>query len=173
MMRVIVSNANSLLYTDNGASGFWQWNRGDWSQIAATDPSSVVASGTYAYAKMADGLYEWNGYTWKRINTVNPTTMVASTSGLYADFAGTRTLSLERTLHGQKLMHPIQPTWWRLDPVCMRTSQDSDSTYWNGTAWTKINALHPTNMVASASILYADFAELRTLSMERQYMDKN
>ena len=31
MMRAVVQNANSLLYTDNGISGFWQWNRGDWS----------------------------------------------------------------------------------------------------------------------------------------------
>jgi FtsP/CotA-like multicopper oxidase with cupredoxin domain len=161
MMRVIVSNANSLLYTDNGTSGFWEWNRGDWSQIAATDPSSVVASGTHAYAKMADGLYEWNGYTWRRIDTINPTSMVASTSGLYADFAGSG------------LYYWNGSTWTKINsnhPASMVASASGlyadfaavglGLYYWNGSAWTKINSNHPFNMVASGSNLYANFTLL-------------
>ncbi len=160
MMRAVVQNADSLLYTDNGtAGGFWEWNRGDWTQIATTDPTSVVASGTHAYAKMTDGLYEWNGYAWKKIST-NPTTMVASTAGLYAYHSG----------HG--IYYWNGSTWTQIHTAAVAavtnmvasgsglyadfTGANSGLYYWNGTAWSRINAAHPTSMVASGSGLYAD-----------------
>ena len=156
MMRVIVSNANSLLYTDNGTSGFWEWNRGDWSQISATDPSSVVVSGTHAYATMANGLYEWNGYTWTRITPLVPTNMVASASGLYANFTG----------YG--LYNWNGSTWTRINTVLANSMVASASGLfanftgyglynWNGSTWTRINTVLPFNMVASGSNLYANF----------------
>ncbi len=161
MMRTIIYNTNSVLYTDNGTSGFWQWNRGDWSQIAATDPSSVAAYGTHAYAKMADGLYEWNSYTWKRINTVNPTTMLASESGLYADFAGTGASA--------GLFHWKGTAWTKIHASHPSNMAASGSNLyvtftgwglyrWNGSVWKKIHSTVPATMVASTSGLYADFA---------------
>ena len=40
MMRPIVLNDNSILYTLN-SDGFWQWNRGEWNQITNINPTST------------------------------------------------------------------------------------------------------------------------------------
>jgi FtsP/CotA-like multicopper oxidase with cupredoxin domain len=171
MMRVIVSNANSLLYTDNGASGFWQWNRGDWNQIATADPTSVVASGTFAYASMTNGLYEWNGYDWRKISNSIPTGMVASASGLYANFTNLG------------LYHWNRSTWKKISSVLSSTMKATDSgvfaTFsglglykWNGTVWTKLTNLIPTSMEAGDSGLFATFTNLGLYSWNGTFWSK-
>ncbi len=130
MMRPLVLNANSLLYTDNDANGFNQWSRGQWKQIMALNPSAVTASGTYSYASVTgsttanNGLWQWNGYNLTKINGTIPDKMVASGSKLYADFSGYGLYE------------------------------------WNGATWKKISDNHPASMVASEKGLYCAFTGL-------------
>ncbi|MBE0584331.1 MAG: multicopper oxidase domain-containing protein [Desulfofustis sp.] len=157
MMRVIVLNANQLVYSLNAGNGFWQWNRGEWDQIAALDPIEVVSHGTYAYAKYADGLWEWDGYKWTKITSLVPEKMVASSSGLYASFTDYGLYKWNRN------------AWTKINnklPTDMVASGDglyaSFTEYglyqWNGT-WVKLNSKLPIDgsMVASENGLYANF----------------
>ncbi len=146
-----------LLYTDEGTNGFRQWNKGAWTQIAATDPSSIVASGTHAYVKMANGLYEWNGSAWTKIHSAIPTNMVASTSGLYADFTGFGLYHWNST--SWKKIHSLHPSNLVASGSDLYVTFTNFGLYrWNGSKWAKLDTAIPIAMVASTSGLYADFA---------------
>ena len=156
MMRPIVLNANSLLYTDNDASGFNQWSRGTWKQLSTVNPTAIVASGTNTYAASATGLWQWNGYNLRNIGS-SPNMMVASGSDLYADY----TDGLWKWNGG---------TWKKLSatrPAKMVASGsdlyiDYPSGLWklNGTTWTLLSSTRPTSvpMAADGPNLYVDYA---------------
>ncbi|KAB2888962.1 MAG: multicopper oxidase domain-containing protein [Desulfobulbaceae bacterium] len=168
MMRPIVLNANSLLYTDNEADGFWQWNRGVWKQIspAPAIPGSpanaeqIVASGTKAYGDFgAGGLWEWNGYNWRKINSVNPDKMITSGAFLYVSFPG---YGLYRWNGGSWYKMPVFGTSLPTnlaasDSILYATFSGNGLFSWNGTSWTKLNAAIPNSMVAQGSLLYVAF----------------
>ncbi len=157
MMRPIILNADSLLYTDNDAAGFWQWSRGDWSLIANINPINIVASGSNSYATDANGLWEWNGYNWRNINSLAPTNMVASGSMLYANFTGFGLYKWDGS------------TWTLLNTVLSDSMVASGSVLyanftgfglykWDGSTWILLNTILPdNNMVASGSALYVNF----------------
>lgn len=156
MMRPIVLNANQLLYTDNNAQGFWQWNRGDWSQISTANPTNVLSSGTYAYATTSNGLWQWNGYNWRRMSSLSPVKMVAKGAELYVEFAGAG------------IYHWNGASWTRissLSPANMAVSEfglfatlnNALYSYANG-GWTRIHTKSPAAIEVSDNALYANFA---------------
>ncbi len=158
MMRPLVLNADSLLYTLNGANGLWQWSRGDWSQITTAQPTNIISSGTFAYGTITgNGLWEWNGYTWKQITAITPTEMAVSESVLYVTFSG----------YG--LYQWKNNTWTRLSSLLPTNLVASCGNYlyanfagygvyqWNGTAWIRLSSLLPSHMVASGANLFANF----------------
>jgi hypothetical protein len=171
MMRVIVQNVSSLLYTLNPTQGFWQWNRGDWKQIATSDPTSIVTSGTFTFADYStDGLWQWNGYDWRQISTLDPVKMVAGKAGeVYVYF------------DGQGLFQWSNNTWTKLRDADFVVNNMVASEYglfvhfdgqgiyrWDGVTLKKINLREPVSMIATSDAFYA---ELTGLSGLRQWKD--
>lgn len=156
MMRVLVLNQNQLVYTDNDTGGFWQWNRGDWSQISGTDPDSYVTSGTHAFVGTTSGVYSWNGYNWAKITGRVPGKMVAFGPNLYAEFSPGGLFRWDGT------------DWTRLTtslPSSMAVSElgffgaFSSGTYkLNTTGWQRLTTRVPTSLAASETMLLADFS---------------
>jgi FtsP/CotA-like multicopper oxidase with cupredoxin domain len=159
-MRPVVLNADQLLYVANTADGIWQWDMGTWSKILATDPTSMVASGSLLYADFggALGLQKWNGSSWSKLMSTSPLKMVASDSLLYADFGGALGLQKWNGSSWSKLMSTSP-----LKMVASGSLLYADFggalglQKWNGSSWSKLAPTSPTSMVASGSLLYADF----------------
>lgn len=158
MMRPIILNANSLLYTLNGANGLWQWDLGKWSQITPTqlDANSIVTSGSYAFAKQTvapnAGTWQWDGYTWKKISTNIPTAMTAANSTLYASF-GTAGLYQWKSNTWTKINSAI-PTSMVASDSGLYANLSGGLYFWNGRSWFRISGTNAASMVASGSSLY-------------------
>jgi len=159
MMRPLVLNANSLLYTLNGANGFWQWDMGTWKQITTSQPTSIVTSGSYAWANIGgQSTYEWNGYTWRKISSNASSVMVASDSVLYATFP-------------QGVYQWRYNTWTKISSnVATKMAASGPNLYANfatglyqyssiDKTWQKINSTAASSMVAAGSDLYVTWPQ--------------
>ncbi len=160
MMRPIVLNANSLLYTLNN-NGFWQWNRGDWRQITNMSPLDMVVSGTFAYADYgANGIWQWNGYDWRQIDPKDPDQIIASEAGLFAYFAGLGTYQWKNN-SWTKIRHSssILADWVASEAGLYAYFDGKGVSQWDGTTWTKITNKIPVSMTASSDSLFAQFTD--------------
>jgi FtsP/CotA-like multicopper oxidase with cupredoxin domain len=156
LMRPIVLNVDQLLYAVLGSS-LWQWDMGSWTQINATVPANMVASGSNLYATYTGaGVYQWNGATWTQLNATVPTNMVASGTNLYATFAGAGVYLWNGATWTQ--LNATVPTSMVASGTNLYATFATPGLYqWNGTAWSQITTLNPTNLVASGAALYVDF----------------
>lgn len=159
MMRPIILNANSLLYTLD-ANGFWQWDSGKWISIFGSNPGNVVSYGSFAYGdRGANGLWEWNGYTWKKISSNDALSMVTSEAGLFVSFSN--------GLYKWK-----DNTWTRINANIPSSMVASGSGLfaafnvsgtvglyqWDGKIWKKITSDLPARMASSGKMLYANIS---------------
>jgi FtsP/CotA-like multicopper oxidase with cupredoxin domain len=181
MMRPIVLNANSLIFTDNVADGFWQWSRGEWTlmltdsddvtaPLTPLNPDLIVAAGTYAYATVStdpdpttndNGLWQWNGYNAQHIDTGTPSMMATSGPKLYAVYTGTGLYEWKGATMTQ--IHATDPTVLEATETGLFASIPGVGLQeWNGTAWraTPINVEPPIGLAHSGSTLYANFTIL-------------
>ena len=161
MMRPIVLNANSLLYTDNDASGFNQWSRGTWKQITALNPSAITASGTNSYAVVSgsssanNGLWQWNGYNLQKIHSLQPAKIVASSTNLYADFTGYGLYKWNGTAWIK--IHANSPSMLLASDTGIFTAFTGIGLYQYNGSWTKLHSLVPTASEAAGATLYVNF----------------
>ena len=152
-------SADTDLYGAFTGSGIDEWNGSNWTQITASDPAGMLATGSTLYASFAgSGIYQWNGATWGNITTSNPEkTWHAAGSTLYASFAGGGIYQWNGA------------TWTNIttsNPVSMVTAGStlyasfagSGIYQWNGATWANITTSNPESMHAAGSTLYASFA---------------
>ena len=158
MMRPIIFNVDQLLYMANeDLSGIVQWELGTSSQLTASVPASMVASGANLYATFAGaGLYQWNGSAWSQINSVIPASMVASGADLYATFTGDGLYRWNGSAWS-KITGDIPESMVASGANLYATFTGEGLYQWNGSAWSQLTGAIPANMVASGANLYTTF----------------
>jgi len=156
MMRSFVVNGDSLIYAANAGAGIWKWELGTWSQITASDPQLMAASGATVYAALAgNGLWKYSGTAWAQLAPENAESMIASGTDLYADFGTGGIWKYNGTAWAQLAPENAESM------IASGTDLYADfgtGGIWkyNGTAWAQLAPENPEDMVVSGTTLYAD-----------------
>ncbi|MDX9821429.1 MAG: multicopper oxidase domain-containing protein [Syntrophales bacterium] len=157
MMRPMVLNADSLIYTVNAGDGVWQWSLGNWSQLTTNVPQTITPQGKVLYGTFAGtGVWKLEGGNWTQVSSNNPEGMAATDSALYGDF-GTGGVWKWDSL-----------TWSQVTPNNPEAMAASGSVLYgdfgtggiwkyDGAAWSFVTASNPEAMAASGTMLYGDF----------------
>jgi hypothetical protein len=138
---------NSVLSASFTGYGLYTWNGSAWTQINATIPANMVASGLDLYANFTGyGLYKWNGSVWIQLNAVSPANMVASGNNLYASFTGYGLYKWNGTTWSQ--LNAAVPEEMIASGTDLYANFTGYGLYkWDGSVWSQLNSTIPANMV--------------------------
>ncbi|KFZ45135.1 hypothetical protein DS62_12860 [Smithella sp. SC_K08D17] len=147
------------LYAHFTDSGIWQWSGSDWNQLTASNPTSMVASGTTLYGTFgSNGIWQWNGTDWNQLTTSNPEAIIVSGTTLYGDFGGNGVWKWESSSWNQ--LTASNPTSMVASGTSLYGTFGSNGIWqWNGSAWSQLTPSNPEAIVVSGTTLYGDFGE--------------